>query len=143
MYKSLLKINYLKYRYYRLGLELGFEIPINVFGPGLAIVHRGLLIVNPHTKRGKNCRIHAGVNIGTAAGFSDATPKIGNNIYIGPGAKLFGKITIGNDVAIGANSVVNKSFGDKVTIAGVPAKIINNKGSQNLIPNLSDQIKFF
>lgn len=52
-------------------------------------------------------------------------PVIGDNCYIGPGAKLFGDIRIGNNVAIGANSVVNKSFEDNVTIAGVPAKIVN------------------
>ena len=44
---------------------------------------------------------------------------------------MFGKIIIGNNVAIGANAVVNKSFGDNVTIAGVPAKIVNTTGTKN------------
>lgn len=57
------------------------------------------------------------------------TPTIGNNCYIGPGAKIFGKIKIGDNVAIGANAVVNKDFPDGVTIAGVPAKIVSNKGT--------------
>ena len=61
----------------------------------------------------------------------EEAPIIGDNCFIGPGAKLFGKIKIGDNVAIGANAVVNKSFGDNVTIAGVPAKIVNNIGTKD------------
>jgi len=70
-----------------------------------------------------------GVNIGTIPGSLDSAPIIGDNIYIGPGAKLYGKITIPNGCVIGANSVVNKSFEEEnVCIAGVPAKIIKHIG---------------
>jgi len=125
----------------RLSIKLGFSIPLNVFDKGLAIVHYGLLIVNPRSKIGKNCRIHAGVNIGGAGGFIDIfdseklyAPTIGDNCYIGPGAKIYGSIIIGANCVIGANSVVNKSF-DKsgVTIAGVPAKIISDKSSKGFV----------
>ena len=51
-------------------------------------------------------------------------PVIGNNVYISPGAKLFGGIMIGDNVIIGANAVVNKSFPSNVVIAGCPAKIV-------------------
>ena len=54
-------------------------------------------------------------------------PNIKDGVWIGPGAKLYGNITIGSNVVIGANSVVNKSFSDNITVAGVPAKKINNK----------------
>ncbi|GAA3319001.1 hypothetical protein GCM10020331_024100 [Ectobacillus funiculus] len=61
-----------------------------------------------------------------------AVPKIGNNVYIGPGAKIFGGITIGNNVSIGANSVVTKDVPDNVTVVGIPAKIIaENTKSQS------------
>lgn len=60
-------------------------------------------MVNKATEIGKNCRIHVGVNIGNQNG----TPVIGDNVYIGPGVKMFGPITIGNNVTIGANAVVN------------------------------------
>ena len=54
-------------------------------------------------------------------------PTIGDNVWIGPGVKLFGKIVIGNNNQIGANAVVNKSFvEDGIAIAGVPAKKISN-----------------
>jgi serine O-acetyltransferase len=124
----------------RLSVRLGFSVPPNVFGPGLAIVHYGTLIVSPDTRVGKNCRIHADVNIGGAVGFMDpaaaalAAPVIGDDCYIGPGAKIYGAIRIGNSCVIGANSVVNKSFdNDCVTIAGVPAKIIKHAGSDGML----------
>jgi serine O-acetyltransferase len=122
------------YRRHRLGTRLGLTIPLNVFGPGLAIAHYGTIVVNSAARVGANCRIHVCVNIGTAAGERDAAPRIGDNCYIGPGAKIFGPITIGDNVAIGANAVVNKSFPDSnVTLAGVPAQIVSRQGSRNLL----------
>lgn len=110
--------------------KYNWTIPINVFSEGLAIVHVGTIVVSPKARIGKNCRIHVCVNIGSAwvKGVS-GVPVIGDNVYIGPGAKIFGPITIGDNVAIGANSVVNSSFPSNCTIAGVPAKIISNNDS--------------
>ena len=119
---------YWKYRHYKLGVRLGFLIPTNVFQEGLRINHRGLIIVNSQARIGKFCDIHQGVNIGQNIE-PHSVPVIGDNVYIGPGAKLFGKIKIGNKVMIGANSVVNKSFEeDNITIAGIPARKIKNTG---------------
>lgn len=117
-----------------LGLKCGFTIPNNVVGPGLCLSHVGTVIISPYASIGSNCKIHAGVNIGSDARNSTHAPKIGNNVYIAPGAKLFGDIVIADNVAIGANAVVNKSFmNPSVSIAGVPAKVINCKGVQSII----------
>lgn len=114
--------------------KYGWTIPINVFGPGLTIVHTGTIVVSSNAKVGKNCRIHVCTNIGNAPSHGkDGTPIIGDNVYIGPGAKIFGPITIGNNVAIGANAVVNKSFPDNCTIAGIPAKKISDNTSRAYI----------
>lgn len=108
-----------------LGMMLGFTIPPNVFGPGLAIVHRGTIVVNGNARVGSNCRIHVCVNIGASGGNPEA-PQIGNNVYIGPGAKIFGNIKIADNITIGANAVVNKNFQTPhVTIAGVPARVLD------------------
>ena len=115
---------YYWYKKQRLGFKLGFTVAKNCFGPGLCIAHYGLLVVNSKARIGCNCRVHAGVNIGEKDG---KAPVIGDNVYIGPGAKIFGNITIGNNVTIGANAVVNKSFPDNCVIAGIPAKIIKYK----------------
>jgi serine O-acetyltransferase len=113
-------------KYYKLSYKLGFTIPVNVFGPGLSIAHHGTIIINAGAKIGCNCRIHAGVNIGTEAGYSDKAPTLGDNIYIAPGAKIFGGISIPNNTAIAANAVVNKSFTEENTaIGGMPANIIS------------------
>jgi serine O-acetyltransferase len=109
-------------RYLRLSRMLGYTIPVNVFGPGLSIAHVGTIVVNTGARVGANCRLHVCVNIGTEAGCSDKAPQIGDNVYIGPGAKIFGGIEIADGCAIGANAVVNKSFLEPGSvIAGVPA----------------------
>lgn len=117
---------YYKIQFKRLSLKLGFSIPENVFGPGLAILHYGNIIINPRTKIGANCRIHVGTNIGESGGMAGA-PIIGDNVYIAPGAKIYGNIKIPSNTAIGANASVNKSFEEEnMLIAGVPAKAIKN-----------------
>lgn len=123
-------------KYNRLSLKLGCTIPVNVFGPGLSIAHHGTIVVNSGAIVGKNCRLHVCVNIGTEAGHSNKAPKIGDNVYIGPGAKIYGDIKIGNNIAIGANAVVNKSFLDNnIVIAGIPAKKIANIDINNILIN--------
>ncbi|WP_066633230.1 serine O-acetyltransferase [Labilibacter marinus] len=121
-----IRCEFLRLSFKKISVKLGFSIPINVFGSGLAIVHYGTIVVNKAAKVGENCRIHACTNIGASAGKKEA-PKIGNNVYIGPGAKIYGDIMIGNNVAIGANSTVNKTFEeDYILIAGSPAKKIKD-----------------
>jgi len=110
---------------HRFAVKLGLSIPKNVFGPGLCIVHHGTIVVSPLAKIGENCRIHPSTSIG----YFNGAPTIGDNVYIGPGAKIFGQISIGDNVAIGANAVVNRDFPDNVTVGGIPAKIISKKSS--------------
>jgi serine O-acetyltransferase len=127
---------YLKYKFRKISVKLGFSIPINVFGPGLSIVHYGTIVVNSAAKVGKNCRIHACVNIGASGGEKEA-PQIGDNVYIGPGAKIYGNIKIANNVAIGANAVVNKTFlEENRAIAGVPAKVIGHVEINKIIKHI-------
>lgn len=129
------------YQYKSLGKKLGFTIPINVFGPGLAIAHPGTIVINPATKVGANCRLHVCVNIGTNGGDGHA-PVIGDNCYIGPGVVIFGGIRLGNNLAIGANAVVNKSFPEgNITIGGVPAKKISDKDSATHLIRGTDFVK--
>jgi serine O-acetyltransferase len=113
----------------KLGIKLGLSIPHNAFGPGLSIAHGGPIIVHPKATIGENCRIDRCVSIGSVH-YINSPPKIGNNVFIGPGAVIDGDIIIADGIAIGANSYVNKSFEDPdITIAGCPAKKISNKGS--------------
>ena len=139
-------ILFLSTQFYIMSVFFGFTIPPNVFGPGLNICHVGTIIINHTARVGANCRLHAMVSIGTQAGTIDKAPSIGNSVYIGPGAKIFGPIYIADGIAIGANSVVNKSFYEQnISIAGIPAKKIGDKGSEGLIikgTDMASDIKF-
>jgi serine O-acetyltransferase len=119
-----------RWRYKRRSVLLGFTIPRNAFGPGLSIAHYGSIVVNGNARIGRNCRIHSDVNIGEANGLA---PLIGNNVYIGPGAKIFGPIRIGDGVAIGANAVVNRDVPSGVSVGGIPARVISQRGSKALV----------
>ena len=125
----------------RIGLLCGFEIPVNVVDKGLCIAHSGTIIISEYARLGQNCRIHAGVNIGADARKYNAAPQIGNDVYIGPGAKLFGEITIADKVAIGANAVVNHSFTTpNISIGGIPAKILGEIGTEGILFNRKDNL---
>ncbi|HEY0237369.1 MAG TPA: serine acetyltransferase [Friedmanniella sp.] len=102
------------------GIKLGFSIPPNVFGPGLSIAHWGTIVVNDRAIVGARCRLHPGTVIGVK---DDLVARLGDDCYLGPGAKLVGGIVLGNNVTVGANAVVTHSFGDGVTLMGVPASI--------------------
>ncbi len=116
-----------KFRYLSISKKLGFTIPLNTFKEGLSIAHYGTIVVNGKAKIGRNCRIHVCVNIGADINDGNSAPTIGDNSYIGPGAKLYGGIVLGDNITIGANSVVNKSFIDgNCVLAGVPAKVISS-----------------
>ncbi|TDE08430.1 serine O-acetyltransferase [Dyadobacter psychrotolerans] len=106
----------------KLSCKLGFTIDPNCFGEGLRIAHRGTIVVNGRARIGTNCTINACVNIGATPGFDDAVPTIGNNVYIGPGAKIYGKIYIADGCIIGANAVVNKDcLETNMLLIGIPA----------------------
>ena len=124
---KLLTILY-KYKMQKLGKRYGLHIAPNSVQKGLKIMHLGSVLVNYNTKIGRDCSLHINVAI-VAGGRTNKAPIIGDNCVIGVGATLLGEITIGDNCAIGAGAVVNKSFGDNVTIAGVPAKVISNNNS--------------
>ena len=117
----------IQHKYEILSIKYGFHIPINTIEEGLCIIHTDPIYINKNVHIGKNLRIHPMTTIGKNIGKDGSCPKIGNNVWIGPGAKIYGNITIGNDVIIGTNSVVTKSFHSNQTIAGIPAKTISNK----------------
>jgi len=109
----------------------GISIPANCsIGPGLRIHHFGGIVFHDSVKIGKNATIYHGVTLGVKRDDETQGPIIGNNIYIGAGAKVLGAIKIGNNVTIGANAVVLTHVPDNCLAVGVPARIIN-KSSNN------------
>ena len=111
---------YYKLILHRIENRYGVHIPPNTCGKGLSIAHLGTIIINDRAHIGNNLRIHVDVVIGAS---HDGVPCIGNNVYIGPGAKIFGNITISDNCRIGANAVVNHNcFTQGATLVGVPAR---------------------
>jgi len=102
---------------------LGFAMP--KIGPGFFIEYGFVTIIGAESI-GENCWVNAGVTIGYRN--QSGIPVIGNNVYVGAGAKVLGPIHVGDNVIIGANAVVLRDVPANCTVAGVPARIIKRDG---------------
>ena len=101
-------------------------------GKGLYL-HYGPIWIGP-TKIGEYCNFSMMDVIGF--GGRDAQwgiPIIGDRVFFGPGVIATGKIRIGNNVAVGANAVVDQDLPDNCTAVGIPARVVNDRGSDQLI----------
>ena len=123
--------------------KFGIDIPFTTqIGSGFYIGHFCGIFVNEDCVIGKNCNISQGVTLGKAnRGRNKGCPVIGDNVYIGPGAKIVGAIRIGNHAAIGANCVVTHDVPDYSVVAGVPGKVISNAGSEGYVNNVDYESK--
>ena len=125
---SRLILNHYIYKY---GIDISYKTKI---GGGLYFAHTGGIVISVKANIGKNCNISHEVTIGvTNRGDRQGCPKIGDNVYIGPGAKIIGNICIGNGAAIGANCVVTHDVPDNAVVVGVPGKVVSFKGSAGYI----------
>ena len=88
------------------------------FKAGFVIMHPVGVVINSKVRGDNNITLEAGVVIGDEKGLS---PRLGENIFIGSGAKVLGLVTIGNNVKIGANAVVVKDVPANHIAVGIPA----------------------
>jgi serine O-acetyltransferase len=105
--------------------KYGFQMQPNTrIGKGLYIGHIGTLVINGKSELGNNCSLGHLVTIGqTNRGKRKGCPKIGNNVWIGAGAVIVGKIIIGNNVLIAPNSYVNFDVPRNSVVTGNPAVV--------------------
>lgn len=106
------------------GIDLPCEVTV---GRRLLIEHFGGIVISGDTVLGDDVIIRNGVTIGLKRYGERGAPVIGNRVDIGTGAKVLGAITIGDDVAIGANAVVLTDVPPNSLAVGVPARIIPRK----------------
>lgn len=93
-------------------------------GGGLYVGHIGGVHINPEAVLGRNCDIAHRVTIGASAMGRQGIPVLGDNVYVGTGATLVGKIRIGNGAKIAANTLVMTNVPDGATVMGVPGRIV-------------------
>lgn len=110
-------------------LFMGKKIPI---GKGFRLGH-GFDTIIDAVSIGENVTVMQQVTIGRSKGGNrSGIPIIGNNVFIGAGAKIIGNIKIGNNVIIGANACVTHNIPDNAIVGGIPAKIINYEGEKQV-----------
>lgn len=116
-------------------IKYGIEVPSRtLIGPGLYFGHCGGIVINSAAVIGRNCNVSHDVTIGqTNRGSKQGCPTIGDDVYVGPGAKIVGRITIGSRAAIGANAVVTSDVPAGAVAAGIPARVISMSGSEGYI----------
>jgi serine O-acetyltransferase len=99
-----------------MGIEIAHDAQI---GKGFYIAHFGDIVIGNKSKIGEFCSIRNGVTVGGAGRKEKyGHPVIGNGVYFGAGAKVIGKIKVGNNVMIGANAVVVKDVPDNAVVGG-------------------------
>lgn len=93
-------------------------------GPGFLLMHRTGVIIGG-AQIGKNVVIHQNVTIGQrVSGGDQGLPKIGDNVWIGPGAIITGAIQIGDGVTISAGTVLSRDVPPHALVAGVPGRVV-------------------
>lgn len=107
-------------RFIRLGKKLGFSIGYKTLGYGVVIPHYGTIVV------GSSNRIDNYAVLHTSTCITDNKKVIGDAAYVSTGVKITSKVSIGDNVSFGANSLVNKDFPSNSMVAGMPAKVIKS-----------------
>lgn len=120
-YQSLIRFNHLRNKY-------AMHLHLNTCGKGLKIMHLGPILHNNHVKIGCNCALHMNTAL-VAHGLTNEAPTLGDGVVVGTGAVVLGGVHIADNVAIGANAVVNRDvLEENIAVAGVPAKKISDSG---------------
>lgn len=106
------------------GTKLGISITLNTFDKGLKIDHYGSIVINGMCRIGKNCRLHGNNCVGVKGTERIGEfPELGDNCDLGFGSVVIGNVKLGNNIVVGANSVVTKScLDDSVVLIGAPAR---------------------
>lgn len=121
------KIKYLYHFYFYKKLSFITKLTIypGTVGPGLRIYHIGsFLHIGKNVKIGKNCTLVSGVIFGNKNETDDCKISVGDNCYFGADCKILGNVNIGDNVIIGANTVITKDIPDNAVVGGVPGHII-------------------
>ncbi|HEV3440809.1 MAG TPA: serine O-acetyltransferase [Gemmata sp.] len=91
------------------------------FGPGFVLIHSTGVVINGRVRGGSNVHLYHQVTLGADR---RGAPVLGDNVFIGSGAKLIGPVKVGDNVQIGANAVVLHDVPPFATVVGIPARVV-------------------
>ena len=89
------------------------------FGPGFVLIHPVGVVINSAVRGGRNVRLESSVVIGDNRG---RIPTLGDDVFVGSGAKIIGGVHVGHGARVGANAVVLHDVPDGATAVGIPAR---------------------
>jgi serine O-acetyltransferase len=117
-----------------IGALTGIDISVHAhIGPGLYIPHGGYIVVGG-VRAGKDCNFYQGVTLGNSAStldnpnFKSLVPTLGDGVWVFPGAVVVGGVTLGDDAAVSANSLVVRDVPPGGVVMGVPARLVSRRG---------------
>jgi len=114
------------------GILIGVNLsPAMHAGPGLLVNHTGNVFFGPSSV-GSNCNVSHGVTVGQSSTTDDGpmdVPIIGDRVWIGPNAVIVGKVRLGDDSSVSANSLVARDVPPGGFAIGVPARVVSRLGS--------------
>lgn len=96
------------------------------FGDGLVLAHPIGIVINSSVRAGVNLVLESGVVLGDNRGRS---PVIGDDVFVGSGAKVIGGVSIGSGARIGANAVVMHDVPPGATVVGIPARVVTSRAA--------------
>lgn len=99
------------------------------FGPGFVLIHSNGVVINGDVRGGRDVKIEHQVTIGAE---KRQAPILGNDVFVGAGAKIIGSVTIGDGARIGANAVVVKDVQPNTTVVGIPARAVRRRETNSI-----------
>jgi serine O-acetyltransferase len=115
------------------------------FGPGFVLIHSTGVVINGSVRGGSNVYLEHQVTIGAERRQSAI---LGNDVFLGAGAKVIGAVRIGDGARVGANAVVVDDVPAYATVVGIPARVVRSRagpgpgktaaldiGAENAIPD--------
>lgn len=124
-----------RWQYNRQRLRTGIQIALGAdIGAGMYIPHFGGIVINPRCRIGRDAYISHNVTLGKAnAGQKKGVPCLWDGVYLEVGSVLFGSLQVGDNAAVGANSVVLDDVAENAFVVGAPARVVNYDGAKAVL----------
>jgi serine O-acetyltransferase len=113
--------------------------PRTPIGKGF-VIHNFSTIFIDAERVGENFTINQGVTVGPDWK-RDGLPSLGANLFLGSGAKVLGRLTVGDNVVVAANCLLARSVGSNCLVAGVPGVVLARDLTQDYVKNVAAQVK--